>query len=473
LLVDQVAVALQEEQPHHRRFAARPFGERLRHARQPVARGATRRFGLLQHLRGPARRRPIQLVEQLLLAGKVPVNGPFRDPGFLRDLGGGRGLVAAGGEVFESGAGEALASQVGDRHRRESNASTAPERRLAFPRFLPSSRTVRRPCAMRMLVLGAGLQGSACAYDLLQQPEVERVTLADLHPGRLPPFLTRVKSRRLKLRTLNAKSGTALRAILKDHDAVMCALPYYFNYDVARAAVRAGVHHTDLGGNTAIVMKQKRLDRAARKRGVSVIPDCGLAPGMVNMIAAEGIRRVGEAESVKIYVGGMPQHPEPPPNYQLVYSIDGGLDYYTTLSWVLRDGKRTQVRALSELEPVSFGNGVGTLEAFHTAGGLSTMAFRYEGKIPEMEYKTLRYPGHAERMEAIRELGLLDLEPVDVKGMKVIPREVFMAIVAPRLTKPESKDLLALRVVVTGMKSGATKTKTFELVDRYDEKHHV
>src|SRR6184192_2633213 len=80
--------------------------------------------------------------------------------------------------------------------------------------------------AMRMLVLGAGLQGSACAYDLLQQSQVEQVTLADLHPGRLPPFLTRVKSRRLKLRTLNAKSGTALRAILKDHDAVMCALPY-------------------------------------------------------------------------------------------------------------------------------------------------------------------------------------------------------------------------------------------------------
>jgi len=149
------------------------------------------------------------------------------------------------------------------------------------------------------------------------------------------------------------------------------------------------------------------------------------------------------------------------------------LDYYTTLSWVLRDGKRTQVRALSELEPVSFGDGVGTLEAFHTAGGLSTMAFRYEGKIPEMEYKTLRYPGHAERMEAIRDLGLLDTDPVDVKGQKVIPREAFMAIVGPRLTKPEGKDLVALRVVVSGAKGGKPKTLTFELIDRYDTKHHI
>jgi lysine 6-dehydrogenase len=101
------------------------------------------------------------------------------------------------------------------------------------------------------------------------------------------------------------------------------------------------------------------------------------------------------------------------------------------------------------------------------------MAFRYEGKIPEMEYKTLRYPGHAERMEAIRELGLLELEPVDVKGMKVVPRDAFMAIVGPRLTKPEGRDLVALRVVVSGTKGGKPKSVTQELIDRYDERHHI
>jgi lysine 6-dehydrogenase len=193
----------------------------------------------------------------------------------------------------------------------------------------------------------------------------------------------------------------------------------------------------------------------------------------VNILAEYGIRQLDVVRSVRIYVGGLPQSPEPPLNYQIVYSLEGVLDYYTTLSWVLRGGKRTQVRALSELEPVSFGDGVGTLEAFHTAGGLSTMAFRYEGKIPQMEYKTLRYPGHAERMEAIRDLGLLEMNPVDVNGVKVVPREAFIAIVGPRLTKPQGKDLLALRVVVSGTKGGKDKTLTFELIDRYDEKHHV
>ncbi|HXE61075.1 MAG TPA: saccharopine dehydrogenase C-terminal domain-containing protein, partial [Gemmatimonadaceae bacterium] len=149
------------------------------------------------------------------------------------------------------------------------------------------------------------------------------------------------------------------------------------------------------------------------------------------------------------------------------------LDYYTTLSWVLRDGKRTRVKALSELEDVSFAAPVGKLEAFHTAGGLSTMAFRYEGQIPTMEYKTLRYPGHAHIMEAIRELGLLELKPVDVKGTKVIPRDLFVSAVGPRLTKPKGHDLVALRVIVEGSKGGAAKTVGWELLDYFDEKHGI
>jgi lysine 6-dehydrogenase len=140
---------------------------------------------------------------------------------------------------------------------------------------------------------------------------------------------------------------------------------------------------------------------------------------------------------------------------------------------VLRDGQRSQVTALSEREPVEFPAPVGTLEAFHTAGGLSTMAFRYEGKIPEMEYKTLRYPGHAEIMETIRELGLLDLDPVDVKGVKVAPRDVFVAAVGPKLSKPKGKDLLALRVIVRGTKNGRPAERRFDLVDLYDDSHGI
>ncbi len=323
---------------------------------------------------------------------------------------------------------------------------------------------------MRMLVLGAGLQGSACAYDLLQQPGVERVTVADLKPDRIPGFLKPHVGKRLALLTLDVRDGAALRDAMRGHEAVMNAAPYYFNLDVARAAVDSGVHCADLGGNTEIVFQQRKLHAAARQRNVSVIPDCGLAPGMVNILAAEGIRRVRDAESVKIYVGGLPQHPEPPLNYQIVYSLEGALDYYTTPSWVLREGRPTRVDALSELEPVTFPSPVGELEAFHTGGGISTLPWAYEGKVRTMEYKTLRYPGHLAIMRPVRELGLLDLRPVKVKGTDVVPRDAFIATVSPKLTKSEGRDLVALRVEVRG---GNGQRAAWQLLDYYDEAHGI
>jgi lysine 6-dehydrogenase len=325
---------------------------------------------------------------------------------------------------------------------------------------------------MRMLVLGAGLQGSACAYDLLHDNDVKEVRLADVHVGHLPEFLAPFSGPRLLPTTIDVRDRAAVLGAMRECDAVMSAIPYYFNYEMARLAVEAGVHFCDLGGNTEIVFKQKELDTYAREKRVTVVPDCGLAPGMVNVLAEYGIEQLEDVESVKIFVGGLPQHPEPPLNYMLVYSLEGALDYYTTLSWVLRHGKRTQVKALSEREPVKFEQ-LGELEAFHTAGGLSTMAFRYEGKVPAMEYKTLRYPGHAAIMENIRDLGLLDTTPVDVKGAKISPRDAFIAVVQPKLTKPKGRDLVALRVVVSGSNNGSKATKTFELVDRYDEKSGV
>jgi lysine 6-dehydrogenase len=326
---------------------------------------------------------------------------------------------------------------------------------------------------MRMLVLGAGLQGSACAYDLLKNPEVKEVRLGDLHTGHLAPFLAPQSGTRLIFTPLDVRDKEAVLALMHQCDAVMSAIPYYFNFELAELAVQAGVHFSDLGGNTEIVFKQRTLDAAAKKKNITVIPDCGLAPGMVNILAEHAIRQLDTVETVRIFVGGLPQKPEPPLNYQIVYSLEGVLDYYTTLSWVLRGGQRTHVKALSEIESVRFKDTVGELEAFHTAGGLSTMAFRYEGKIPTMEYKTLRYPGHARIMEAIRELGLLELTPVDVKGMKVVPRDLVVAAMGPRLTKPDAHDLVAMRVFAEGTKAGKPKRIGWEMVDYYDEKNGI
>jgi lysine 6-dehydrogenase len=322
---------------------------------------------------------------------------------------------------------------------------------------------------MRFVVLGAGLQGSACAFDLLRSQGVEKVVLADLNIDSLPPFLEPFRSDpRLETVRLDANDHDAVRAVLDGAVACMNALPYYFNFHMARLAVDAGAHYADLGGNTEIVRQQLELDAAAADRGVSVIPDTGLAPGMVNILAAAGIEAMSSVEAVHIRVGGLPQHPQPPLNYQIVYSLEGVLDYYTTRSWVLRDGRPTEVDALSEVETVEFPAPVGTLEAFHTAGGLSTMAWDYEGRIPTMEYKTLRYPGHAHIMRAVRDLGLLETEPVAVDDVRIRPRDLFIAVVDPRLRMPDSPDLVALRVEVHGEVDGQPARVRYDLIDFFD-----
>jgi lysine 6-dehydrogenase len=327
---------------------------------------------------------------------------------------------------------------------------------------------------MRFVILGAGLQGSACAFDLLRTGNVDRVVLADLSPTALPPFLDAFRSdHRLEVVSLDARDHDAVARVLNGAVACMNALPYHFNFDMARLAVEAGAHYADLGGNTEIVRQQLGLHDRAVEQGVSVVPDSGLAPGMVNILAAAGIAQLDAVDAVRINVGGLPRNPEPPLNYQIVYSLEGVLDYYTTRSWILRDGKPTEVEALSEVETVEFPEPVGTLEAFHTAGGLSTMAWDYQGQILTMEYKTLRYPGHADIMRAIRELGLLDTRPVDVKGKEVSPRDLFITVVDSRLRKPDSPDLVALRVEVSGHAEGRPRTVRYDMVDYFDSETGV
>lgn len=321
---------------------------------------------------------------------------------------------------------------------------------------------------MKLLVLGGGQQGSACAYDLLRNTD-HQVLLADLDPDRVARFLQPYVGERLALRRLDASDPNAARDVMDGATVVLSALPYYFNLPLAEAAIDARSHFCDLGGNTDIVVAQKKLHEKAVAAGVSVIPDCGLAPGMVNILAESGIRGLDDAWEVHLKVGGLPQYPEPPLKYQVVYSLEGVIDYYTSLSWVLRDGRLHRVEALSEVEEVFFPE-IGVLEAFHTAGGLSLMAQTYAGRIERMEYKTLRYPGHAEAMRTVRDLGLLSDEPLEVDGVRVSPRDVFIAAAGPRLRKDpqESPDLVALRVDVKGIKEGRETTLRWELIDRFD-----
>jgi lysine 6-dehydrogenase len=320
---------------------------------------------------------------------------------------------------------------------------------------------------MHILVLGGGAQGSACALDLARTEDVTHVVLADADVSRPRPFLAPYLGSKIALAQVDARDAARVRTLMADADGVACALPYYFNVDMARLAIEAGAHFCDLGGNTEIVEEQMALTEWAVLAGVSVVPDCGLAPGMVNVLAQGGIDAMDETRSVRMLVGGLPQEPEPPLNYQVVYSMEGVLDYYSTPVLVLEGGELVEREALTGVETVDFAP-LGTLEAFLTAGGVSSMPFRYRGEIESMTYKTLRYPGHAYLMKSMRDLGLFDTEPVEVDGERVSPRDVFIAAVSPKLVSPSGRDVVAMRVVVEGTHGGAAKTVTYELLDRYD-----
>ncbi len=321
---------------------------------------------------------------------------------------------------------------------------------------------------MRFLVLGGGTQGSAAAFDLLRDEGVEEVAMADARPAQAHPVLRPFLGKRLRTRVLDARSEDEVRDAMSGATGVLCALPYRFNYDMARLAVDADVHFTDLGGNTEIVLKQRSLDARARRRNVSLVPDTGLAPGIANVLAQAGIDELDATDSVCMWVGGLPRDPKPPLRYQIVYSLEGVLDYYVTPAVVLAGGKRTQVEALSGVEEIEFPESVGRLEAFHTAGGVSTMPNRYENRIDRLEYKTLRYPGHAAIMRAIRDLGLLEDGDVDFRGGKVNPRKFFVERATPRLTNPHGDDVVVARVEAAGRRDGRRARVRFDLVDHYD-----
>lgn len=321
---------------------------------------------------------------------------------------------------------------------------------------------------MKFLVLGGGAQGSAAAFDLLKQDDVEKVVIGDLNTDSVHPSIRPYLGGKLELAHVDASSEESAAKAMVGMTGVLCALPYYFNFPMTRLAVEAGAHFSDLGGNTAIVEEQRTLGEAAKAKGISITPDTGLAPGMVNILAQGSIEEMDHVDSVRMWVGGLPQDPKPPLNYQIVYSMEGVLDYYSTPGLVLRDGKQTTVEPLTGMEMLNFDEPLGQLEAFYTGGGISTLPIRYEGTIKTVEYKTLRYPGHAKAMKVIRDLGLISDQEVDYRGTKVNPRDFFIQLVSPKLRNPDGNDLVVARVEVAGTKDGEPKKTRWDVLDYYD-----
>jgi len=325
----------------------------------------------------------------------------------------------------------------------------------------------------RYAVLGAGRQGTAAAYDMARFGDAAQVLVADFELERAQEAARRVNELSgrdvARAARVDVRDEASVVKTLTGVKAVLSAVPYTFNLALTRASIQAGCHFCDLGGNTDIVLQQWALDAEAKKKSVAVVPDCGLAPGLANVLAAYVKARLDQTESIRMRCGGLPQRPRPPLGYKLVFNIAGLTNEYFGRALVLRGGKVHEVETFSELETLDFPEPVGRCEAFVTSGGTSTVPRSFEGEVEELDYKTVRYPGHFEKFKVLLDLGLLDLKPVEVDGTPVVPRKLFHRVAAPRIDFPEDKDLVVLRVEGTGTKDQEPLTIRLDIVDFHDD----
>ncbi|MBZ5705449.1 MAG: saccharopine dehydrogenase NADP-binding domain-containing protein [Acidobacteriia bacterium] len=337
---------------------------------------------------------------------------------------------------------------------------------------------------MKLLVIGSGMMGSAAAYDMARQEQVEAVTLADSDLPRAKEVAARVNKitgqKKVRAVELDASSEKAATRLMRGHQGCLSAVPYFLNLGLAKAAVEARCHFADLGGNNTVVRQELALAKKAEKRGVALAPDCGLSPGMASILGGELVRRLGgRADALRLYVGGLPERPMPPFHYQLVFSVEGLINEYVEPARILRKGKLVTIEALTEPEEFHMA-GFSPLVAFHTSGGTSTLPESFAGKVGECFEKTLRYPGHYDLLCELKELGLFSSEKMKIGKAEIAPRAMMSKVFEGKFAS-KGPDVCIMRLEahesvrapgVRGLLGGRLKghVASFTLVDHYDPK---
>ncbi len=331
----------------------------------------------------------------------------------------------------------------------------------------------------RVLVLGAGLMGPAIAGDLLKYGIADKVIITDIDEKRLAEGLERVKkiagaqaATRCETGTLDLHDRRSLVAAMREADAVAGAYPVAAVREVTEAAVEAGTHLCDLTGS-AEGFDVFVYDEPARRAGVTLLPGCGVAPGLTNALGGQGASRLQPPLEGCLYVGGLPSKPLPPLEYRIVFSMETVIDEYVAPALIIREGKTAEAPALDGLEEITFPAPIGKCEAFYTYG-LGTLARTGpELGFKELSEKTVRYPGHRDKVLFLRECGFFAQEPVTVDGVKVVPRRLTGAVLTPILQRGDEADVTVFKVVVTGRQDGKAAGWSFEMVDHYDPKTGV
>ena len=312
---------------------------------------------------------------------------------------------------------------------------------------------------MKTAVIGVGMMGSAIAWDLARSSDVEQVKVADVSQSRLDS-VRKMLGDRVDVRRVDVLDRARVQRFLEGSDVAVSALPHGAVHPADVAAVTAGAKLV----NIAFEDEQMKLNSRAKKSGATLVPGCGLAPGLSSILVAEGARRLDEASEGHIFVGGLPQKPLPPLSYRLVFSVKGLVREYLTAR-VIRDGKVVSVPPFSEIESVRIPK-LGKLEAFFT-DGLGSSLFTLT-RLKELDERTLRWPGHADRIRFLMDAGFFSEDKVTVGGREVAPVDVSSAVLQKVLSRGGPEDLTVMKVKVMGTRHGARTAVIFDMLDFYD-----
>ena len=325
---------------------------------------------------------------------------------------------------------------------------------------------------MKIIVLGAGMMGRAIAYDLCKFSNFDSVIIADRDRQTLKSAEKFLKGKKIDPLTLDVEKTNDVKKLFQNYDVVISAIPYKFNYALAKIAIETKTHFLDLGGNNDIVDKERGLFEEARKNNVTVIPDCGLAPGLTSVIVRDIVEKMDAVNYVKIRVGGLPIHPKPPLNYQIVFSPYGLINEYVEDAIVLDRGRITKKKSMTEIETIEFPKPFGEMEAFLTSGGCSTLPYTYKDRIVYLDYKTIRYLGHCEKFKTLLDLGFAEEKEIKVGEKSIIPRDLFASFLLKNLPI-DGKDVVLLKVFSEGEKDDKKLNLEYTMIDYYDNKNNI
>jgi lysine 6-dehydrogenase len=321
---------------------------------------------------------------------------------------------------------------------------------------------------MQVALLGSGMMGKAIAFDLEKNEKIDKILVCDIDLSHAREVADFVRSEKIVPTWADVRDRWGTKEAIEGSKVIISAIHHQFNLELSKLAIELGADFVDLGGNSSVVSKQLGLNEEAKSKGVTIIPDTGLAPGLIQVLTSYGASKFDELDDIHLRVGGLPQNPEPPLNYRIAFSVEGLINEYIEDAIVIRDGKIQNVHSLTEIEELSFPEPFQRLEAFQTSGGTSTLPTTFYGKVKNLDYKTIRYPGHGELFRTLRSLGFFSSETMTVGQSKIIPRHLTGRILEQTLGF-DDKDVVLVSVSFRGKIGGKQKKLTYRMIDYYDE----